>query len=104
MLFRPQPSLTFVLSHRSFSNEFISFLNFSFTIVTIKYIKAAKSIFNVPSEKLSLRPLAAEADQISRMLMFFFWFYLCLFIYFYICHPLFFQIYLSGFCIFSILT
>jgi hypothetical protein len=27
------------------------------------YIKAAKSFFNVPREKLSPRPLAAEAEQ-----------------------------------------
>jgi hypothetical protein len=29
------------------------------------YIKAAKSFFNIPREKLSPRPLAAEADNLE---------------------------------------
>jgi hypothetical protein len=29
------------------------------------YIKAGKSFFNVPGAKLSLRPLAAEADNLK---------------------------------------
>jgi hypothetical protein len=36
-------------------------------IISYLHIKAAKSFFNVPREKLSPRPLAAEA-AISRML------------------------------------
>jgi hypothetical protein len=34
-----------------------------FAVYSYLYIKAAKSFFNVPREKLSPRPLAAEARQ-----------------------------------------